>query len=54
MPHDFQFNYRITEEKLSKLTVEGFQRQEKNLVFSFVNSLMYLGFEIPLHRACAI
>ena len=29
MPHDFQFNYRITEEKLSKLTVEGSQRQEK-------------------------
>ena len=24
------------------------------LVFSFVNSLMYPGFEIPLHRACAI
>lgn len=31
MPHNFQFNYRITEEKLSKLTVEGSQRQEKNL-----------------------
>ena len=26
----------------------------KLLVFSFVNSLMYPGFEIPLHRACAI
>ena len=24
------------------------------LMFSFVNSLMYPGFEIPLHRACAI
>ena len=27
---------------------------EADLVFSFVNSLMYPGFEIPLHRACAI
>ena len=27
---------------------------EIKLVFSFVNSLMYPGFEIPLHRACAI
>ena len=26
----------------------------KLLVFSFVNSLMYPGFEIPLHRACSI
>ena len=26
----------------------------QELVFSFVNSLMYPGFEIPLHRACAI
>ena len=27
---------------------------DSTLVFSFVNSLMYPGFEIPLHRACAI
>ena len=32
----------------------GKSEKKEVVVFSFVNSLMYPGFEIPLHRACAI
>lgn len=41
---------RIPYDKLYELLAN----MAPTLVFSFVNSLMYPGFEIPLHRACAI
>lgn len=43
------------EKRKSRLYKEsGINDALPSLVFSFVNSLMYPGFEIPLHRACAI
>ena len=45
---------RLQEEYLMTRIRRDLGMSQAELVFSFVNSLMYPGFEIPLHRACAI